>query len=289
MRMWWYRLRRKYPPLNRVIRLIKQVSRHFQRFLGRSAHPALLANSFPKSGTHLLTQIFESFPGARSFSSFLATTPPLFFHERSDTEIRRLIQWIVPGEIVGAHLHYTSARADLLEQRGVVPYLIYRDLRDVAASEAHYLTYMNRWHRVHRYLVRRLSDDGERLMTVIKGIPSGAVPYSYPDIASRFKPFLGWFDDPRCCTVRYEDLMSGRRDETLLRMIDHYAAQRNIEMDREELLQRIHESIQPEKSRTWSGRATGWRDRFTREHVDAMKEVAGELLIQLGYERTRDW
>jgi hypothetical protein len=33
----------------------------------------------------------------------------------------------------------------------------------------------------------------------------------------------------------------------------------------------------------------GWRDFFTEEHKPLFKEVAGDLMVRLGYERSNDW
>ena len=38
-----------------------------------------------------------------------------------------------------------------------------------------------------------------------------------------------------------------------------------------------------------SGRPGEWRDVFTQRHKDYFKEVAGDLLISLGYERDSNW
>jgi hypothetical protein len=50
------------------------------------------------------------------------------------------------------------------------------------------------------------------------------------------------------------------------------------------------EAIQPKKSHTFrSGKTGGWREHFTEEHKTLFKEVAGELLVKLGYEKSNDW
>jgi hypothetical protein len=50
------------------------------------------------------------------------------------------------------------------------------------------------------------------------------------------------------------------------------------------------EAIQPGKSRTFrSGKTGGWREHFTDEHKQLFKDVAGDLLIKLGYEKNNNW
>jgi hypothetical protein len=48
--------------------------------------------------------------------------------------------------------------------------------------------------------------------------------------------------------------------------------------------------LDPQKSHTFrSGKKAGWQREFTAEHRRQMDEVAGELLIQLGYEPDHAW
>jgi sulfotransferase 6B1 len=48
--------------------------------------------------------------------------------------------------------------------------------------------------------------------------------------------------------------------------------------------------VDPHKSHTFrSGKKAGWRKEFTAEHRRRFSEIAGDLLIQLGYEPNCDW
>jgi hypothetical protein len=48
--------------------------------------------------------------------------------------------------------------------------------------------------------------------------------------------------------------------------------------------------IEPRKSHTFrSGKRAGWREEFTAQHQRRFCEIAGDLLIRLGYERNHDW
>src|SRR5690606_22478025 len=105
---------------------------------------------------------------------------------------------------------------------------IYRDLRDVAVSEAHYLTRMNRWHRLHR-VYRALPDDAARIAFAITGDIDRRLPVAYPDIAARFNRYKAWLCDPDVCAVRFEDLFGEAQHATIERIIAHYA--KRIEHD----------------------------------------------------------
>ena len=63
-----------------------------------------------------------------------------------------------------------------------------------------------------------------------------------------------------------------------------------IPTPRAETLAAIRSAIQPQKSATFrKGKTGGWRDHFTQEHKVLFKEIAGDLLIRLGYEHNNDW
>jgi hypothetical protein len=63
-----------------------------------------------------------------------------------------------------------------------------------------------------------------------------------------------------------------------------------IPTPREEALEILIEAIQPRKSHTFrSGKTGGWKEYFTEEQKALFKEVAGDLLVRLGYEENNDW
>jgi len=287
---WWYRIKRENPGLRKSLSLAKQVPRGIAR-VSRSQPPfAVLANSFPKSGTHLLVQVLEGLPQIANYDSFIAQYPPIRFHKRSDRTIARRISQIAPGELVSGHLHFSPNYLDQLSQRRCVSFFIYRDLRDVVASEAHYLTHMNPWHRVHRYFVNHLNTTDERLSAAIEGIPEDQVPYQFGDVRSRFEPFLGWLDRPDVFAIKYEDLNGLRQTEVIRDMIAFFGQRTQLGCDVDQVYEDVIASINPARSRTFrAGRSGGWRDVFNADHIGAMKRIAGDLLIRLGYEDDYSW
>jgi len=121
--------------------------------------PPIVVNSLPKSGTHLLLQVILGLPRYSTYDDFIATTPSLTMHRRSDAVLARKIARLAPGEVCGAHLDYSERIAEALQQRWAVSLFIYRDPRDVFWSEMQYLLSMNRWHRSGRQARRFLDFD----------------------------------------------------------------------------------------------------------------------------------
>ena len=63
-----------------------------------------------------------------------------------------------------------------------------------------------------------------------------------------------------------------------------------IPTPREKALPILIRAIQPGKSHTFrSGKTGSWREYFTKEHKKLFLDVAGDLLIRLGYEKSNDW
>jgi sulfotransferase 6B1 len=252
--------------------------------------PPVLANSFPKSGTHLLDQIAAALPDRVNYGAFLSSMTSSFqYRLRTRESTLRYIRHTVPGELVRAHLYWASEYDDALEALNVVHYFIYRDLRDVAVSTSHYLRRMNRWHRLSR-MVRALPDDEASLRLFIIGVDGGGPDSLLPNIAERFRSYEGWIASPHVMAVKYEDLVGPQRDERLLAMATFYADRSSTPVDVAATAERLRVAIAPEKSHTFrQGKRGGWQEAFTPELKQEFKRVAGDLLIRLGYVTDQAW
>jgi hypothetical protein len=287
-------LKKKSALLRKALDYLHLVPRRFKRFWASpedyQRRPPVLANSFPKSGTHLLLQILEGLPDIQRYGAFLASMPSVPFRERSQGAHLRLIDGIIPGEVVPGHLFYDPEFARALQEKHCVHYFIYRDPRDVVVSEAVYLSGMNRWHRLHRYFVRQ-PDLESQISLSIMGAEKEDVPYQYPNVAERFCRYQKWLQETSVFSVRFEDLTSEKQPEILLEIAQWYRNQApGCVLDEAELARRMQANIRPEKSHTYRrGKVGGWRDVFTDVHEEQIKQVAGELLIELGYEEDMSW
>ncbi len=272
-------------------RALRRMAATLQRGL-LTQSPVLFANSFPKSGTHLLTQVLQGFtrfaPLADSGLPAIVTFDGPSGQPRPEAAILADLRRLLPGDIGYGHLHARPEVVAALAGAGFCTFFILRDPRDVVVSHVHYVTEMAPKHVHHRYYAEQLQTFEQRLTASILGRPDLEVPF--PDIRGRFEPYLGWLGCPAVLTLRYEDFVS-EREATLARVLDH-AESRGLalKLPRAEALRVLQSAINPRKSPTFRSGVTGkWRESFTESHKALFKQIGGDLLVRLGYEDGEDW
>ena len=276
--------------------LLYQTEKNFQRArfssipVPETGWPILLGLSFPKSGTHLLDQILLGFsrvaPYAKRLHSFYAEYEGESGQKRSPEQALRWLDSLRTGDIASAHLFARPEAVSRASSTGFVPYFILRDPRDVVVSHVFYVTDMEARHVHHNYYAS-LPDFDSRLKVSILGRPEAGL--EFPDIAARFAPYLGWLDQPSVMAIHFEELIHDRA-ATLNRILDHFLARVPLQVARESILDSLEASINPSHSPTFrSGKTGEWTTSFTAEHKQLFKDVAGDLLIRLGYEKSNGW
>jgi hypothetical protein len=284
----------KMPFLAYLLRRALRRARQTLRYGSLQSSPRFFANSFPKSGTHLLTQVMHGFtqigPAVDSGLPAIVTFRGDSGRQRQEAEILGDLQRLLPGDIAYGHLHALPSVETFCCQPGTVTYFILRDPRDVVVSHVHYLTEMASNHIHHHYYQTKLHSFEERLVASIQGVSDGELgPHPLPDIRARFEPYLRWLERPETLTVHYEDFIT-QREKVLGNVFDH-AVQRGFAptQPRSQAIQILSASIDPQRSPTFrSGKIGGWKTAFTPAHQQLFKEITGDLLARLGYEASRD-
>lgn len=276
-------------------RLARRSVRRFNqsRHYSLSGAPVLFANAFPKSGTHLLTQVLAGFaqfgPAVVSGLPAIVTFEGDTGRQRAEEEILLDLGRLLPGDIAYGHLHASPAVTEKLCQAGTAAYFILRDPRDVVVSHVHYVTEMEPSHIHHAYYKNELKNLDERLRASIVG-RDDLSGISFPDIYARFEPYLNWLEVSEVRVLHFEDFLT-QREKTLGDILQH-ATMRGFtaSCDSQTALQILDRSIDPERSPTFRrGMMGGWRAAFSPELKNLFKEMTGDLLIRLGYETDQDW
>ena len=252
--------------------------------------PPVFGNSKPKSGSHLLLQVLAGFTQIMPYAYVDAQPVRTITKQgrrKDHGEILRDLCAIPRGVIGWGYVEASPENVALLCQPERVNYFVYRDPRDMLVSQVYFATDMYEEHGMHAYY-KSLPDFGARLKAAITGVDEdGAHMVS---VKQRYEGVFQWLREPHVLCIRFEDLVN-ERERTLDAMLQQVEKTGyRIPTERQECLRVLSEAIQPKKSRTFrSGKTGGWREHFTEEHKKVFKDVAGDLLVQLGYESDNNW
>ena len=264
-----------------------------------------IANGFPKSGTHLLARLLlplaplergtegghfkQPWAGTFRDNSFSLRPQP---HKQTTFRVGRISN----GHMVKAHLGYDADLARFIDELGAIHVFIYRDLRDVAVSQAyHILNAEDEEKLAHPCPQIYDRDDFDTLlMQVIRG------HRGFPSLTQRWEAFAPWLKDKWTIVVRFEDLLDDPEDwggqiweGAMHRMGDRFGVKVNFDPVGRETVTHVmaHSARQRHLSPTFRrGVAGGWREELKPDHVAALKEEGVDRWLQeLGYEESEDW
>lgn len=282
---WTQQLLRQARPTARTL----QAALRWRR-LSFDEAPPVFGNAKPKSGSHLLVQVLGGLP--RIMPCRYVEPDPIRSITRSglrraQDDILADLRQLRPGVIGWGYLDATPSNVAFLCSPKRVNYFIYRDPRDMLVSHVYFATDMHQEHGMHA-VYQSLPDFGSRLKIAITGIDRDGL--KMVDVRERYQGVLEWLVTPGVLCLRFEDFLEARK-RTLGRMLDQVEQTGyRIPVGRARAVDILQDAIQPSKSRTFrSGQAGGWRQHFTHEHKRLFLDVAGDLLVQLGYERDNDW
>ena len=252
--------------------------------------PIVFANAMPKSGSHLLQQIVKGFV---RIGPFVDTGFPSV--NRSEDNVNLPVELVAanlerirPGDIGHGKLNAIEPYLSIVTRPGWVTVFLYRDPRDLVVSHVFYASQMNPRHGMYAYYNTETHSMEERISTAIQGVelPGGGMP----SVFVRFERVMDWLEQPEVLCLRFEDLIL-EREVALNQLLDHLARQGfSPEMSRHQAVAALAGSIAPRKSGTFrKGQPGNWSEYFTEANKTLMKEVAGDLLVRLGYEKDRDW
>ena len=269
----------------------------FNQLRVASPKSLILCNSYPKSGTHLLYQILYSIPDWYKWDD-IVSVQALCGIMNTASHVRWKIGSAPTRSIVRSHLMYCDEILDILREFRCKTLFIYRDLRDVAVSHARWITKEERIFLHDLYLNYKSFD--KQLMSSIQGVPLGT-PFgsniSQPDIGTDFLRWKGWINDPETLAVKFEDLVGergGGSEDKRLYIVEQILDYLGINLSPKQIESQFASSVlNPEESHTFKKGGKGsigdWKTVFQESHKEKFKTVAGDLLIELGYEQDLKW
>jgi hypothetical protein len=138
------------------------------------------------------------------------------------------------------------------------------------------------------YYTEELHSMEERINAAILGVEAPGSELT--PVRRRYAGYLGWLDCPEVLCLRFEDLILNR--EQAMRHILDYLSRRGFtpQAPRAEAVATLAHAIAPKKSGTFrKGKPGNWQEHFTQANKALLKEHAGDLLVQLGYEQDDQW
>lgn len=295
---------------------------------GKSLAPHIgkfLINSIPKGGSNLLKKVVNLFPDV-DFSQIVIAKPdsledlPMgnlgtlsvgrngYLGKSSEWNSRTVVpigvDWPIMenlekifftmtmlknGEYAMGHVPYSSNLSMLLSRMGVKTFLILRDPRDVVISHAFFVS--ENPHNTCYKLYRHLSTH-ERIMTSIVGLnEDNGLGIKLSNIKERIECLLPWMSNVYNCTVSFEKLVGpqgfGSLDMQLheLRKISKHLGFNYSSRELGDLASKIFGGTQTFRK----GVIGDWKTHMSEEHKDVCKELLGQILIDLGYEKDFKW
>ena len=91
-------------------------------------------------------------------------------------------------------------------------------------------------------------------------------------------------------SLKYEDFLADRK--AAVKSVLAHALGRGFKLytDEDKAVDQLEAMINPQRSPTFrQGKSGGWKTQFSPENKALFKEIAGDLLIRIGYEDNKDW
>ena len=282
-------------PIKQLRRAVRPAGKSLQAMarwkrLSFDEAPPVFGNSKPKSGSHLLLQILNGFTQIMPYRYVDADPVRTIRRDggrRTADDVLADLKAVPRGVISWGYVEATPENVAFLCRPERVNYFIYRDPRDMLVSQVFFATDMHEEHGMHEYY-QSLPDFGERLKAAITGIDRDGL--YMVSVKHRYEGVFQWLEQKHVLCLRFEDLIDNRQStlDAMLHEVERTGYR--IPTPREKALSILVEAIQPRKSHTFrSGKTGGWREHFTENHKTLFKDVAGDLLIRLGYEKNNDW
>ncbi|MVF12931.1 sulfotransferase domain-containing protein [Ketobacter sp. MCCC 1A13808] len=263
----------------------------------------IIANSLPKSGTHLLVNILELLDFKDSkihFSASMVRRNSRFFVKNilisrrlDDAGIRldidnpslkinkdwfnRLLDSVNYNSFSEGHLPWSAELVSALHKKGFKIIHITRDPRDVA------LSHMNHVGKFKNYPLNkkfRTLNQTQKLCQILYGVKNGET-YIISPLKNRIEESLGWINQENICSVKFEDIIgeqgggSIENQRASLRKITDYLA---IDISNRKLNEIAANIYSPNAETFHKGKIGLWQSVFTDAEKELLLESVGSFL-----------
>lgn len=263
--------------------------------------------SLPKAGTHLVMSCLEQFPklryGGLCLDNTLSFDNKNIANEGEDAVVIGVddpnkiktavvsdkLKKIKGNRFIAAHVPYTQRMDEILAEHGYRNIVIVRDPRDVVASHVPFVLKTKEHYLHDRY--KSNQDFDRNLMDSIEGFRDEQHGVRLESIRARVEGMCGWSNSKSALMVRFEELIGGQGggdSERQLAVIHDIAHHIGLHLGDVEI-RKVAENMFGGSYTFRKGNIGGWHEVFKDEHKSRFKELAGDLLISLGYENDLEW
>ena len=247
-------------------------------YADRYPNRIVFITGLPKSGTTWLADMFASVPGYRLGSpSHVSLTD----HNLGQNTFREFDRRLV---VIKLHTSPRRENISILKQEGTKYCVLYRDLRDVAISWFYYVK-----NETEHFLYDTVKD---------MGLSEGIEFFARNRLGGYASWIRGWRenrDKLNSIEVTYEALLRDTRtvfaelarffsirlsDDLLDKIVYDNSFRSQVGRDRgeEDVTSFLRKGVEGD-----------WKNHFSESHKQRFKEIAGDLLIELGYEKDYSW
>ncbi len=242
----------------------------------------IIVVSIPQSGTHLVGKIVDKIneKANRHFWQGCKQYTTVDQNEITDFITQKKSHY-------STHAFCNSHNYELVEKNKLKVIVMIRDPRDIIVSRAF-------WWRKHSDIFvhyANLSVD-EAITSLIKSyIVPGPTGENHETLKEYYDSYLSWSAYPNHLITKFEDLIGAHGGGNAITQQDEIvriAKFMNLPHTTLEA-QSISSQIFGKGDTFRKGKIGSWKEYFTPEQKQLFKEVAGDLLIELGYEKDNNW
>lgn len=248
--------------------------------------PRVVANSMPKSGTHLLTELLEQIDGMRFSGQLAMYTPAIETGDRHRMRhLERRTRRLRTSHYLMGHIANDEHAEAALASHDVKLVTILRDPRAVVLSGMNYL-YNATWMPHRQELLALLPDERAVLEFLVRGHGEPGEEFYTPEIGHHYNAYASWVGSGIGTTVRFEDLVGARGGglhavqlETVQRILTYLG----YPADEDAAAGIARGAFSSDSITFHGGRVDAWRDRLPRDLADEIAERCGADMTRLGY------
>jgi len=258
--------------------------------------------TIPKSGTHLLHKCIALLSGKKPNDiekkskestprECKKTTREIFINACKRDFIQKILAIQDPSTF-SHHLIYTAEYKDFIERYAPTTLFLIRDPRDQLLSFTNWTCEQSKKGTVDfDNMILDFIDGKQRYKHCAVKMGTAADFIWTLGITEFYKLFLPWTSARNVYTVRFENLVGskgGGSDELQIQEIRNIARHLKIPLT-DKKLNSVTTNLFGGTGTFVKGQIGSWKKSFTPEHKAAFKRVAGQLLIDLGYEKDLNW